>query len=149
MNKIIWGNFRGNVRTYQNFERQKCRGEYGNIYRGEGYDRSRDRNRSRERSFLETLVATETTEVQATVGPDQDKGRVKYRDRIRCYKCREYDHFTKDCPTSMEKRELEQLQQMLNLDDEQTSLKPLVTSTHDNLNRISSEEDLRPGHLNL
>ena len=31
------------------------------------------------------------------------------RDRIRCYKCREYDHFAKDCPTSREERELEQL----------------------------------------
>ena len=46
------------------------------------------------------------------------------RDRIRCYRCREYDHFAKDCPTSREERELEQLQQMLNLDDEQISLKP-------------------------
>ena len=52
------------------------------------------------------------------------------RDRIRCYKCREYDHFAKDCPTSREDRELEQLQQMLNLDDEQTSLKLLATNTH-------------------
>ena len=68
------------------------------------------------------------------------------RDRIRCYKCREYDHFTKDSPTS---RELEHLQQMLNLDDEQTSLKPLVTNTNENLNRINSEENLRQGHLNL
>ena len=47
------------------------------------------------------------------------------RDRIRCYKCREYDHFAKDCPTSKEERELEHLQQMLNLEDEQTSLKSL------------------------
>ena len=31
------------------------------------------------------------------------------RDRIGCYKCREYDHFVKDCPTSREERELEQL----------------------------------------
>ena len=38
---------------------------------------------------------------------------------------------------------------MLNLDDEQTSLKPLVMNTHDNLNSISSEDSLRPGHLNL
>ena len=26
------------------------------------------------------------------------------QDRIRCYKCKEYDHFTKDCPTSKEER---------------------------------------------
>ena len=36
---------------------------------------------------------------------------------------------------------------MLNLDDEQKLLKPLVTNTHDNLNRIISKESLRPGHL--
>ena len=71
------------------------------------------------------------------------------RDRIRCYKCTEHDHFTKDCPTSREERELEQLQQMLNLEDEQTSLKSLVTNTQDNFNRVNSEENLRPGHLNL
>ena len=30
------------------------------------------------------------------------------RDRIRSYKCREYDHFTKDCPTAKEERETDQ-----------------------------------------
>ena len=44
------------------------------------------------------------------------------RDRIRCYKCRGYDHFARDCPTSREEREIEQLQQMLNLKENQTSL---------------------------
>ena len=38
---------------------------------------------------------------------------------------------------------------MLNVDDEQTSSKPLVTNTHDNLNGMNSEENLRPGHLNF
>ena len=71
------------------------------------------------------------------------------RDRIRCYKCREYDHFARDCPTSREERELEQLQQMLNLDGEKTSLKSLTVVTHDSLNKINSEEDLIPGYLNL
>ena len=41
-----------------------------------------------------------------------------------CYKCRDYDHFMKDCPTSREEKEIEQIQQMLNLEDEQTSLNP-------------------------
>ena len=40
------------------------------------------------------------------------------RDRIRCYNCREYDHFARDCPTSREEGDLEQLQQMLNLEAE-------------------------------
>ena len=40
------------------------------------------------------------------------------RDRIRCYKCREYDYFTRDCPNSREERDLEQLQQMLNMEEQ-------------------------------
>ena len=27
------------------------------------------------------------------------------RDRIRCYNCREYDHYARDCPNSREERE--------------------------------------------
>ena len=55
----------------------------------------------------------------------------------------------KDCPTSREEKEIEQLQQMLNLGDAQTSLKSLITSMQDNFSGASSEENLRPGHLNL
>ena len=49
------GNFRGKARMYQNFERQNNKGEYRNNYRDEGYRRSRDRNRSRERSFSRNI----------------------------------------------------------------------------------------------
>ena len=38
---------------------------------------------------------------------------------------------------------------MLNLEDEQTSLKSLVTKIQDNFSRANSEESLRLGHLNL
>ena len=38
---------------------------------------------------------------------------------------------------------------MHNLDGEQMSAKSLATNTHDDLNKISSEEDLKLGHLNL
>ena len=42
---------------------------------------------------------------------------------MRCYNCREYDHFARNCPNSREERDLEQLQQMLNMEaKEQTHL---------------------------
>ena len=59
---------------------------------------------------------------------------------MRWYKCREYNHFARDCPTSREERELEQLQQILYLDGEQTSLTTLAVDTHESLNKINSEE---------
>ena len=39
------------------------------------------------------------------------------RDRIKCCKCREHDHFTRGCPISREEREIKQLQPMLNLEN--------------------------------
>ena len=50
------------------------------------------------------------------------------RDRIRCYACREYDHFARDCPNSREERHLEQLQHMLNM-EEQDHRSPSIHSS--------------------
>ena len=55
------------------------------------------------------------------------------RDRIRCYACREYDHFVRDCPNSREERDLEQLQHMLNMEEQD----------HRSLSTHSSDEDCR------
>ena len=44
------------------------------------------------------------------------------KDRITFYNCREYDHFVRDYPSSREERDIDQLQQMLNLEEEQTHL---------------------------
>ena len=52
------------------------------------------------------------------------------RDRIRCYKCREYDHFAKYCPVTKVEKETDQIEQMFNLDKEQTSLKMLATDIY-------------------
>ena len=60
------------------------------------------------------------------------------RDRIRCYVCREYDHFANDCPNSREERYLEQLQHMLNM-EKQDHRSPSIHS---------SDEDCR-SPLNL
>ena len=63
------------------------------------------------------------------------------RDRIHCYKFREYDHFARDCPTSREEKEIEQLQQMLNLGNEQL-ITPLASDMQAELSTVSSEESL-------
>ena len=139
------GNFRGNVRI---FERQNSTGKYRNNYRNESYDRSRNGNRSRERSFSRSLSGDRNRSKSNSRSSSGLRASMN-QDRIRCYKCREYDHFTKDCPTSREERELEQLQQIFNLEDEQTSLKLIVTNTQDTFNSVNSEERLRLVHYNL
>ena len=56
------------------------------------------------------------------------------RDRIRCFECREYDHFVRECPTREESREREKIQQMFNMDKDQTMLQtPLMDTGEDEL----------------
>ena len=59
-------------------------------------------------------------DVQATVGPGQDQEQVQIGIEFDVISVREYDHFARDCPNSREEKEIEQLQQMLNLGDEQS-----------------------------
>ena len=74
------------------------------------YNRKRGRGRSRERSSSGNInnrgndrsISNSRSRSGSTVSTN--------RDRIRCYKCREYDHFSKDCPTSKEERAIEQIQ---------------------------------------
>ena len=68
------------------------------------------------------------------------------RDRIRCFKCREYDHFTLDRPNSDTEGESEQIQQMYNLDENQTALQILAPDTYKDLIRTHSEEAIH--HIN-
>ena len=56
--------------------------------------------------------------------------------------CREYDHFVIYCTASKEEREIEQIQQMFNLDEGQTSLKTLAIDMYDSLNKINSLGDI-------
>ena len=103
--------FRGNSRGYS---RQDDRGNF----RNERYNNyNRDRSRPRERSFTRNYNNSR----------DRSSGNSRLRsasrastnrDRIRCYACREYDHFVRDCTNSREERNLEQLQQMLNMEEE-------------------------------
>ena len=57
-----------------------------------------------------TEVITEgTIEASVIVGQGQVQDQVQNRNRVRCFECREYDHFTRDCPTTQVHREVEQI----------------------------------------
>ena len=130
-NQNVRGRYRNNFNSRGNFGfntrgSQRYRNNYneyrGNSYRGQGYDRNKsrsldrqDRSRRRDRSMSN---GRSRSGLRASTN----------RDRIRCFKCREYNHFARECPTKQEKREIEQIQQMFNLDDEQT---PTQTSLMD------------------
>ena len=79
-------------------------------------------DRSRERVFLRSYSNNRDRSSSNSRSRSGSQASTN-RDRIRCYNCREYDHFVRDCPNSREERDLEQLQQMLNLEaEEQTHL---------------------------
>ena len=121
-------NFRGNSRGYG---RQNNRGNYGN----ERYnDYNRDRNRPRERTFTRNYSSNRDRSSSNSRLRSRSRAN-KNRDRIRSYKCREYDHFARDCPNSREERDLEQLQQMLNMEEQN--------------HRIESSDDDYRSPLNL
>ena len=128
----FWGNCRG-------YKRQNSRGEYrNNNYRNSGYNR--DRDRSSVRLFSGNFGRNRTRSTSNSRSWSGSRASTN-RDRIRCYNCREYDHFARDCPTSREERDINQLQQMLNLEEEQTHL---LTNT-----QSSPVENPRTSPLNL
>ena len=62
------------------------------------------------------------------------------RDRIICFKCREYDHFTRDCLTTQANREVEQIQQIFNMDEDQTILQTPLMDVYQERQTISPVE---------
>ena len=121
-------NFQGNTRGYS---RQNNRGGYRNDKHNED---NRGRNRSRERTFTRNYISGRDRSSSNSRSGSGSRASTK-RNRIRCYKCREYDHFMRDCPNSREERDLEQLQQMLNMEEQ----------TH----RLESPEENYRSPLNL
>ena len=122
--------YRGRLRYDSNY-----RGSYGYNMRGnQRYGRQKNnRNRRDDRNVSNSRSRSGS---RATTN----------RDRIRCFECREYNHFTRECPTMQANREAEQIQQMFNMDEDQTILQtPLMdidqdrqtispVETRDNLN---------------
>ena len=103
--------FRGNTRGYS---RQDARGNY----RNERYNKyNRDRNRLKERNFTRNYNNSRDRSSSNSRLRSGSRSSTN-RERIRCYTCREYDHFAGDCPNTREERNLEKLQQMLNMEEQ-------------------------------
>ena len=102
--------FRGNTRGYSQNDRGNYRNERYNNY-------NKDRNRLRERNFIRNYNNSRDRSSSNSRSRSGSRASTN-RDRIRCYTCREYDHFARDCPNSREERNLEQLQQMLNMEEQ-------------------------------
>ena len=126
-----WGNrSRGNFRENS---RQSSRKSYRNERYGN--NNNRYRNRSRER----TSAGNYRRDRSSSNDRSRSGSRANTnRDRIRCYTCREYDHFARNCPNSREERDLEQLQHMLNMEEQD----------HRSFSTHSSDKDCR-SPLNL
>ena len=127
--------------TRQNYWGSRSRGNSRQSsregYRNERYGNSnnRDRNRLRERTFVGNYRKDRSFSNDRSRSGSRASTN---RDRIRCYACREYDHFARNCPNSREERDLEQLQHMLNMEEQDDR----------NLSTHSSDEDCR-SPLNL
>ena len=147
MSKLATNEEGGNARMYQrqNFRGQNYRGEYRGNYRNENYETGKCR--SRERSYSDNNRRNDRSSSNSR---SRSGSRVSInRDRIRCDRCRECDLFAEDFPTAREEGGTDQIKQMFNLDEDQTSLKTLVTDIYDNPNCISSVEVVRLKQLNL
>ena len=103
----------------------------------------RGRSKSRERQYLGNFRRNERSSSRSRSGSRASTNR----NRIRCFKCREYDQFAKDCLNISDTEKEEQIQQMLNLEEDKTSIKVLEAETYEDLIRANLEETI--DHLNL
>ena len=110
-------NYRNDFRRYnfkemQTYRDQNFRGECRRNYRNNKFGRGRSRSRERQYSG----IFRRNDRSSSSRSGSGSRASIN-RDRIRCFKCRKYDHFTKDCPnTQAEKEPEQQIQQMYNLD---------------------------------
>ena len=110
-------NTQGNQRYIRN--NNYGRGSYRDQSYSRGWGRSFERqNRSRRDNRIESNSRSKSGSRVST-----------NRDRIWCFKCGEYDHFAQECPVRLARktnREAEQIQQMFNINEDQTLIQTLL-----------------------
>ena len=102
----------------QNYRGLTFRGRYRGSLRSNNFGRGR--SRSRERQFSSNFRKNDRSSSRSRLGSRANTNGV----RIRCFKCREYDHFPKDYPnmSETEKYQTEQMQHMLYLEGGKVSI---------------------------
>ena len=86
------GDFRrGNFRGVQNYKSHNFRGGYRGSSRNDNFGRGR--SMSRERLYSGNFRRNDRSSSRLRSGSRASNNR----DRIKCFKCREYDHFAKGC----------------------------------------------------
>ena len=101
-----------------------------------------------ERGHFPEIMAIIELEAQAIVDPDQDPELVQIGIEYIVISVGNTITLQETVPLLERKREVEQLQRMLNLGDEQT-VTPSMSDMQEDLSRVSSEENLRANHLKL
>ena len=99
----------------QRYGRQNNNNRRGN-FRHQNYDGNRSRSYERKNRDRRDNISISNSRSRS------GSKATTNRDRIRCFECREYDQFARDCPTMQANREAKQIQQMFNMDEDQTIL---------------------------
>ena len=100
-NQNFRGRYRNNFNSGGNFGfntrgSQRYRNNYNNYRRNNDRGQGCDRNRSRS---LDRQDRSRRRDRSMSIGRSMSGSRASTnRDRIRCFECREYDHFARECP---------------------------------------------------
>ena len=136
--------------VYNMWGSQGYRRYNNNINNRRGNYRNQNYNRDRSRSF-ERLIRNRRDGRRASNSRSRSGSRTSTnRDRIWCFECRQYNHFTWECPTKQARqssRETKQIQQMFNMDKNQTLIQTSLMDT-DKDELTITPTDTR-GNLNL
>ena len=105
-------------------------------YRNDNFGRGRSRSRKTHNSHN---VRRDDRSSSRSGSRSRSSSRASNnRDRIRCYKCREYDHFADNHPNTDMDEETDQLQQLYDSDENQAALQFLVSDSYKDFIRARS-----------
>ena len=128
------GGYGYNTRGNQRYGRFNNNNNRRGSYRSHNYDGNR--SRSYERQSRDRRDSRSVSNSRSKSGSRASTNR----DRNRCFECREYNHFVRDCPTRQASREAEQIQQMFDMDEDQMISQTPLMDTDENKQIITPVE---------